>query len=676
MKFLSLASFVSAYPRGFVLFLVLVSFSAAVSAQATPGFLPFIDYPADSATRIQNIVVQPDGRILISGVFSQINGMPRVSFARLYANGSIDPSFSPARSGTIALQPDGKIVVAGPTVSRLNADGSLDASFTPIEITKTGGSPAVVAAIAIEPGGKIYVGGNFDQVGGTTQRDVARLNADGTLDSSFADTAPSNSLSQQEAKVEAMAVQADGRLLVGGYFTGIAGASRISLARLNSNGTNDNTFVHTGAIGQSVNQIIIQPDGRIFLSGFILFGGATPQGDRVRLVRLNTDGSLDGAFFPAVNVVGSGPCAIQADGKFICGLGGGAESGGSDALGFLAYRLNSENGAIDNSFSAPRVFDRPLVIAIQPNGKILAGGYFGGIKPRRLARLNAEGSVDGPRFTNFDYDGDLKADVSVFRPSDGVWHISGSLVGYFTRNWGNAADKIIPADFDGDAKTDLAVFRPSNGTWWVLYSADNTLGMLQWGVDGDVALPSDYNGDRKADFMIYRPSAALWYLKSSIDFAESVQSYGTVGDKPLTGDFDGDFLTDYTVFQPADSRWKIRLSSALPGQPVYERVWGQPGDKLAPASYDSDGSTDLGVYRPSTGEWLVVPLIYPFSTNSQVWGTAEDEPAAADFDGDGRADRAVFRPSNNTWYIAGSTFGIRIQHFGAAGDIPAPSAFR
>jgi hypothetical protein len=117
-----------------------------------------------------------------------------------------------------------------------------------------------------------------------------------------------------------------------------------------------------------------------------------------------------------------------------------------------------------------------------------------------------------------DYDGDLKTDVAVFRPSEGNWYIIKSASGGVVLQWGLATDKVVPADYDGDAKTDLAVFRPSENNWYIRQSTTNTMKVVNWGDTntlGDLLVPSDYNGDCAADIAIYRPSEGNWWVLES-----------------------------------------------------------------------------------------------------------------------------------------------------------------
>ncbi|HEX8251393.1 MAG TPA: FG-GAP-like repeat-containing protein, partial [Pyrinomonadaceae bacterium] len=246
----------------------------------------------------------------------------------------------------------------------------------------------------------------------------------------------------------------------------------------------------------------------------------------------------------------------------------------------------------------------------------------------------------------FDYDGDGKADLSVFRPSAGSWYISHSSNNAFISvQFGAAGDLIAPADFDGDGKTDIAVFRPSDGGWYRLNSSNNTFTALQFGSSGDLPVPGDFDGDGKADLTVYRPSAGSWYRINSSNSQFIAAQFGIAEDKPLVGDFDGDGKSDLAVFRPSNGTW-YRINSS--NDTFSPNQFGTNGDLPVAADYDGDGKADLAVYRPSVGDWYIINS----SNNSFTglhFGIAEDKPAPADFDGDGKADVVVFRPSSGTW---------------------------
>ena len=273
----------------------------------------------------------------------------------------------------------------------------------------------------------------------------------------------------------------------------------------------------------------------------------------------------------------------------------------------------------------------------------------------------------------FDYDGDGKADLSVFRPSTTTWYIQNSnATGSFNiQTFGLSSDTIVPADYDRDGKTDIAVFRSSTGTWYSLNSATNTTAIVNFGTNGDLPVPADYDGDGKADYAIYRPSTGTWWISQSSNNAVTVTNFGLSDDKPTLGDFDGDGKSDIAVYRPSNGVW-YRLNSSNGQFAAYQ--FGISTDNPTPADFDGDGKTDIAVYRPSTGTWYIVN-----SAGNSIaiinFGLAEDKPVPADYDGDGKADIAVFRPSSNIWYLQRSTSGFVAQQFGAGGDLATPNAF-
>ena len=267
---------------------------------------------------VNSIVIQSDGQILIGGLFTAYNGQPRNNIVRLNANGSLDESFNDG-SGVngaltcIAVQSDGKIVIGGlfttprNRIARLNADGSLDTTFLN---TGTGAS-ATVSSIAIQSDGKILIGGLFTTYNGQSRTRIARLNADGSLDATFVVGTGAND------NVRSISLQTDGKILIGGLFTTYNNQSQNCIARLNADGSLDNSFNVGSGANNSVYVISLQTDGKILIGGeFTTYNGTS----RNRIARLNADGSLDNSFD-----VGSGTSnsvrsiELQNDGKILIG---------------------------------------------------------------------------------------------------------------------------------------------------------------------------------------------------------------------------------------------------------------------------------------------------------------------------------------------------------------------
>jgi hypothetical protein len=270
----------------------------------------------------------------------------------------------------------------------------------------------------------------------------------------------------------------------------------------------------------------------------------------------------------------------------------------------------------------------------------------------------------------FDFDNDSKADVSVWRPSSGVWFIINSSNGSTTNTiWGTNGDMTVAADYDNDGKADIAVWRPSTGVWYIINSSNGSVTTVNWGASGDVPVPADYDGDGKADIAIWRPSEGRWYIINSSNGSVTIVNWGTGGDIPVPADYDNDGKADIAVWRPSTGTWYIINSS---NGSVTTLGWGVSGDKPVAADYDNDGKADIAVWRPSTGNWLIIN-----SSNGSVttvgWGVSSDIAAPADYDGDGKADIAVWRPSEGRWYIINSSNGsVTTVNWGASGDIVIP----
>jgi uncharacterized delta-60 repeat protein len=195
---------------------------------------------------INSIAIQSDGKILAGGGFTNYQGTTRNFFVRLNSDGSYDATFNlgigfnnPVTS--IAIQSDGKILVGGVFTTyqgttrnrfvRLNSDGSYDATFN-----LGTGFDGTVASIAIQSDGKILVGGVFTTYQGTTRNRFVRLNSDGSYDATF------NLGTGFDNTVFSIAIQSDGKILAGGVFTNYQGTTRNFFVRLNSDGSYDATF--------------------------------------------------------------------------------------------------------------------------------------------------------------------------------------------------------------------------------------------------------------------------------------------------------------------------------------------------------------------------------------------------------------------------------------------------
>jgi uncharacterized delta-60 repeat protein len=357
---------------------------------------------------VEDVVLEPDGGLVVAGWFSLAQDAAfglhdRPGLARFRPDGSFDPTFAPGAGATggdiprlhaVVRLPDGKFLVGGEftsmhgtprnRIARLQADGTLDDAFVP----STGANDVVRAILAL-PDGSILVGGDFTAFAGQPREYLARLLPDGTLDPAYVgpDFGDTSGWS-----VASLALQPDGKLLVGGafYFTG--GSTRAGLCRLLADGSLDPAFTGVAAgaheLGNPsqlaiVRDIKLQPDGRILLAGtFSAFNGTSRGG----VARLHADGSLDTAFAPTSNGDGA-TVFLQPDGKVL--FGGSFTTVNGSPASRLA-RLTAA-GALDPTFSAASGPSSEVnVLALQPDGKLVYAGdvsNFQGVSTRALGRL-------------------------------------------------------------------------------------------------------------------------------------------------------------------------------------------------------------------------------------------------------------------------------------------------
>jgi len=416
---------------------------------------PFNEFPGTSGGnggQVYAVATQPDGNTIIAGSFVSFNGNPCNRIGRMLSSGYQDATFlAPPNSGAndyiaaMALQPDGRVVIGGNFTSfngvsrhhiaRLNPDGSVDTTFNPGL-----GADAIVWSLCVETNtGQIVMGGEFTSYNGTNVNGVARLNPDGSLDTSFA--AVSN-----DGMIDAVAVDAYGRVLIGGTFNNVNGVNSGGVARLNVDGSLDTSFGvgvgtyddNTGTADQ-VDAIAVQPDGRILIGGALTAYALTPYNG---ILRLNTDGTADTSFAPGTGTYNPYTgladtiyaITLQPDGNIL--IGGDFQwfnqtrrvglarllSFGSLDTSFLDPAYNEFAGIPNQYFNEnavnaalyPVTNKRNLVhaIGLEPSGNVIIGGSFfsvGGGYTRNemhnrsnIARLIG-GSTPGPGNIEFTY---------------------------------------------------------------------------------------------------------------------------------------------------------------------------------------------------------------------------------------------------------------------------------
>ncbi len=605
---------------------------------------------------------------MISGISGNFGGDATLRFV----GADIDPTFRGGAANVLRLngkpelQPDGKILIFGFSsatvdgitrrgILRLDSSGAADPS---LDMGNLGGG---ILAVKLLANGKFIGGGFFFLPGDTNGYGFARFNADGTLDSTFPVTSPSRNTGET---VRSVNIQPDGKVLITGDFTQVAGLPRSLIARLqdvailpnlsignvSSNEGNSGTTAFNFTVGLSSvsSQIVtvnyITTDGTAnaptdyqSVSGTLTF--AAGEISKTITVFVSGDTTIEPSETFTVNLTGAvnatilggtGTGTIITDD--ICAysisptslnIGAGGGAGNTIAVTTqtgCTYIAASNNAFVTITSGASGSGNGTVIFTVAANSGAARTGTI--TVAGQTFTVNQAASATF-RKTFFDFDGDGKSDVSIYRPSTGIWYSLNSTTGFSSTQWGNSTDRIVPADYDGDGKTDVAIYRPSNGTFYIL-SSTTGFRATQWGISTDIPVPADYDGDGKADVAIYRPSNGTFYSLNS--------------------------NTGFSATQ-----------------------WGFSTDKPVPADYDGDGKTDVAIYRPSSGTFYSLNSTTGFSATQ--WGFSTDTPVPADYDGDGKTDVAIYRPSSGTFYSLNSTTGFSATQWGFSTDLPIQNAF-
>ena len=358
--------------------------------------------------------LQSDGKMIIVGTFTSWNGTSAARVIRLQSDGTYDPTFN-AALGTgpaagadrVLVQSDNKVVISGNLSTwsgslasyrlvRLNSDGSLDAAFnTNIGTGPSGtGLNSTVFGYAQQSDGKLIIVGSFTSWNGTTVGRIVRLNTDGTLDTDFSAKVGSGANND----VSRVNLQTSGKLVLTGSFTSWSGTTVGRIVRLNTDGTLDAAFSTNAGTGFNsfTYGSVVQSDDKIVVVGnFVSYNGTTAN----RVLRLNADGTLDTAF---TTNVGAGPgstaqrIALQNNGQILVAQGFTTWAG--TTVGSLV-RLNT-NGTRDTAFTSTigTALTESQVMSMTVQGeKTLVMGMFtswNGTPVGRIVRINADGTID------------------------------------------------------------------------------------------------------------------------------------------------------------------------------------------------------------------------------------------------------------------------------------------
>lgn len=369
---------------------VLLAFPGLIKAQA--GLIDGSFNIGTAANNVVNVIeVLPNGKLFIGGNFSSFNSTPVNRMVRLNTDGTHDFSFASYGTGggaegpirSSALQPDGKILVGGlfqnvhgvlsKNIARLDTNGMVDTSF----ITGLGASNEVLS-IATN-GTRIMLGGFFNTYDGHPAPGLVCLHPNGTIDTSF--SLPNQSF----LSVSDMHLLPNNQVYLAGNFTVYDGMPVNRLIRIHADGSPDTSFNIGIGFNATIHAIAVQADGKIILGGaFSTVNGYSFN----RIARLHPDGSVDTTFNPGSGASGGiRKISIQNDGKII--LAG-------DFVNFNGILVNRiarimQNGSLDMTFTTGTGTNGTVATAdIQNDGKILLGGFFtqfNGLSQGRILRL-------------------------------------------------------------------------------------------------------------------------------------------------------------------------------------------------------------------------------------------------------------------------------------------------
>jgi len=415
-----------------------------------------------------------DGKLLVWGYFSMIAGVERTGIALLNKDGTVDESFRPP-----------EILLGHRRTPRIG----------------NGGSNAGVANVAVDSRGRLILAGSFSRVAGQPRTALIRLLPDGSLDSEF------GSNLRFDGAIYDVVVQPDGRLVIGGSFEHINGKRRPFIARLLDNGAVDDSFQPAGGATSdwfvTINTLALQPDGKILMGGYFKQVDGKPM---LNLARLNNDGTFDSTF--RLRTGASGPVwriRLQPDGKIV--LGGVFETVGGKSSPKLA-RLNAD-GSNDGSFLPPKPNADVFDMGCLPDGRMLVHGNFttiANLSRRFLVLLKADGTVDTEVDFGSGTDGFLGRELPVF--ADGSLYLLGAfehfngvpIAGMVPVRLGELAPAIrnaVPVA-DVSAEFGLTVHGLAGGVYPVEASRD----LERWEPFGQVGLEGF---DRSAD--LHTPAA-------------------------------------------------------------------------------------------------------------------------------------------------------------------------
>lgn len=474
--------------------LLLSSNFISLSQQTDPNFNPVVI----KAGGMDDMVVQPDGKPLIFGSVTHVGTTPaRRYVTRLNTDGTIDNTFQAPeladRQYTLKclVQSDGKLVLRmnfSPFILRLNTDGSVDTSF-PASTSSSKGPNNTVDGICALPDGKILLFGDFTSYNGIAVPKIARINSDGSLDTSFqplaenvaneppafkgqsdgkiliasyvsggnyvirrlnADGSPDPTFNQNFSANSAIIdieVLADNKFIIAGWFTTVNGQPRKGIAKFDANGNLDASFLYTTELGDFVYSATLDGDKIIVTGDFEGYDVVTTPG----IARLNADGTLDATFISR-GTKQIRHAAILSNGDMFI-TGSFTSYDGTDRLSLAKI---DASGNLITGFQADIGWASGVdVMAPTPEGKVWIGGSFNRVNGTRvsgIALFNADGTLDPSFNSGTGFSGGEISSITIQADNKAI------LTGSFTSYNGSSAPYIVRINPDG---TRDATFAPT-----------------------------------------------------------------------------------------------------------------------------------------------------------------------------------------------------------------------
>jgi len=379
-------------------------------------------------------------------------------------------------------------------------------------------------------------------------KNIARFNADGTIDASF-DTGTTSI----DGAVTQILPQANGKFLVGGYFHTLNGAAHEGVGRLQANGVVDGSVVTQAApLGNPAGVDMMAQDshGNVVMVGqFTMVNGTARTGvarlqfaprKAATICDYDGDGRTDYALRRLVS------------GQFIWWIA--LSNGGITQTQWG----KSGNQVVCGDFDG----DSKTDLAVWQSGVAGVAAFWILQSSDNVVRIEQFGqSQDNPTVID-DFDGDGKTDVAVYRNgptagSQSYFYYQGSSnnpnknVTYLP--WGVQFDRAYTGDFDGDGKAEIGVERTidSVATHFIFNPATGSMRIAYIGTNADSIIPGDYNGDGKTDIALLRNEGGVrvWYVTTDLGNTYSIVRWGINNATPAVGDYDGDGKSDLAVFQ-------------------------------------------------------------------------------------------------------------------------------